>query len=95
MSNIINLETSIHKFLKIFNKLRDERDEAVSLANDIKKELENAQNVIQELEKNINEIEENSNNNERESVKEEIVQNIKEIINRIDSIDIDCITNEE
>jgi len=48
MNNIVKLETLVHKFVKDYDNLRMERDNAVENSKDIEIDLEKAKETINE-----------------------------------------------
>ena len=94
MKSIVKLETSVHKFVEKNNVLRLERDRSVQEAEIAKNELKQAVETVNKLNQNIKEVEKKSDNtNNIENEKNEIIHQIKSLVNRIDNLVFDDFTN--
>ena len=94
MKSIVKLETSVHKFVEKNNVLRLERDRSVQEAEIAKSELKQAVETVSKLNQNIKEVEKKSDNtNNIENKKNEIIHQIKSLVNRIDNLILDDFTN--
>ena len=94
MNNITKLGNLVHKFVAEFDVLRNERDNAVKKNGDIEIELKKAKVTINEFKNNGIEIQDTSENDLKiENKKREIINRIDNIIDSIDSMDLNNVTN--
>ena len=94
MKSIVKLETVVHKFVEKHNILRSERDRSLQEAEIKKNELKQAVETVNKLNQNIKEVEKKSGNiNNIENTKNEIINQIKSLVNRIDNLVLDDFTN--
>ena len=95
MSNIVKLETLVHKFVKEYDTLWKERDTAKSRSEHIEIELEKARKTVNELKLKSENFErmENTSEHNIEDKKSDIIKQIRLIIARIDSLDFGNITD--
>lgn len=96
MNNLEKLESVIHRFIEQYNDLIRERENAVQEATATKLELHKAHDTIQELESSLARLENKLTDFASfENEKKDIISRIESIICRIDTINIDEITNEQ
>ena len=94
MDTITKLGNLVHKFVEEFDELRNERDTALRKSENIEAELSQARETIGEIRQDgAAEKVPPEDNQEREHKKNEIIKQINYIIESIDNLDIDDITN--
>ena len=95
MNNIDKLETSVQKLIHQYEKLVVLKDKAFRDIENVKKKLNEAHESIRQLNENSGSAGKKQNSIViYEKNKEEVIKNIEFIISRLDSLNIDKITND-
>ena len=94
MNKIERLETAVKTLLENYNKIKIERNNALKEIENSKRELDSAKNLIDNLKAEMEALGKSKVNNFDEDKRNELIAQIKSIINRIDNLNIDSsITN--
>jgi hypothetical protein len=94
MDKIERLETAVKTLVENYNKIKIERNNALKEIENSKRELENAKSLIDSLQAEMETLGKSKVNNFDEDKRNELITQIKSIINRIDNLNIDSsITN--
>jgi archaellum component FlaC len=94
MDKIERLEKAIKTLVENYNKIKIERNNVLKEIENSKRELDNAKNLIDNLKTEIELLGKSKVNNFNEEKRNELINQIKSIINRIDNLNIDSsITN--
>jgi|GEM_PF-3920123 seryl-tRNA synthetase len=95
MNNITKLDRLVHKFVDEIDDLRSERDTAVKKTGDIETELIEAYATINEFKISGKDVQAAPDDDQQiETKKNEIIKQINYIIDSIDSLDLNNITND-
>ncbi|MBT4483138.1 MAG: hypothetical protein HOC71_05615 [Candidatus Latescibacteria bacterium] len=95
MKTVNSLEKSIHALIETGRKFREERDNTFIEAEQVRSELHEAKEKIKELRSVIKKIEKNDTGfQNREDRKKEIINTLKNILSKLNTVSIDNITSD-